>query len=273
MKDVSVNPYGFNRQKLLEEITRTLSADERFTAAWLTGSFGRGEEDLVSDLDLSVVVQKPFDIGLCEREQQVSGGTTAERLELFSHFGLPAVIHENNHNAPAGGTFTFVLYTGSALMVDWTLVPESAARRPEASLLLFDKIGVPRLHSPAPENLEQRLEKITELTAFFWMMTAVTIKYIHRGDGVFVQTWLENLTAIEREVERQIDGRPIIYHHGSWTKPLPMPAEQIQAIRNLAARMEQLGVRAKTPGAKIPAAPKDEIEVLLSLLPGTGPVK
>lgn len=48
--------YAAARDRLLVQIVETLSADPRFTAAWLTGSFGRGTGDDVSDLDLNVVV-------------------------------------------------------------------------------------------------------------------------------------------------------------------------------------------------------------------------
>jgi hypothetical protein len=38
------------RTELLERITRALREDERIVAAWLSGSFGRGEETWLSDL-------------------------------------------------------------------------------------------------------------------------------------------------------------------------------------------------------------------------------
>ncbi len=120
-----MNTYQISRDSLLAEIVTALSNDERFVAAWLTGSLGRDDADALSDLDLNVVAATRHAETLCDRPQQVSAGTTAQRLALISRFGQPAVIHENHHNAPMGGTFTFVLYRDSALMVDWILIPES----------------------------------------------------------------------------------------------------------------------------------------------------
>src|SRR5690349_10340969 len=106
--------YQLSRLTLLSDIIAGLSSDERFIAAWLTGSFGRDAADALSDLDLNVVVARQFVDVLCARPHEVGAGTTKERLALISRFGKPAVIHENHHNAPRGGTFTYVLYTESA---------------------------------------------------------------------------------------------------------------------------------------------------------------
>src|SRR5262249_16057966 len=141
---------------------------------------------------------------LCARQTQVSPVTTPERLELFRKFGEPALIHENNNNAPQGGTFTFVLYSGSALMVDWLLRPEINVERPFQSVLLFDRGNIPVSGRPVPEDLEESQKAVAEQWAFFWMMTAVTIKYIVREDLSFVQEWLEHLHGIARDIERRI---------------------------------------------------------------------
>src|SRR5512143_811598 len=106
MLSSSLNTYRANRDELLARIIHALSNDERFVAAWLTGSFGRNDADALSDLDLTLVVSDAYSGNLCKRNEQVSSQTTAERLDLFSQFGTPAIIHENNHNAPEGGTFT-----------------------------------------------------------------------------------------------------------------------------------------------------------------------
>ncbi len=123
----TLDSYGEQRDAFLTRISETLAMDERFAAGWLTGSYATGEADAVSDIDLSIVVRHPFHEVLCRRLEQVSPHSSSERTSLFSQFGTPALIHENHHNAPDGGTFTFVLYTGSARMVDWTLIPESKA--------------------------------------------------------------------------------------------------------------------------------------------------
>ncbi len=258
--------YVTSRQLLLDKITLALSRDERFIAAWLTGSFSREEEDELSDLDLTVVVADAYSNLLCRRERQVSSSTIPERLALFNQFGQPAVIHENNKNAPEGGTFTFTLYAGSALMVDWTLVPQANVQRPEHSRLLFDKVGILLAHPDVVDDIEKRMERISELCAFFWMMIAITIKYIYRNDGVFVQHWLETLTGLVKEVERLLGGRPASYHRGSWTKMVCSSEEQLRAIRDLCTQMEGAMMQMNGAGGKVSPAPIKEIQTLLSLV-------
>jgi len=45
---------------LIEAIHRTLEADERIEAAWLSGSFGKGEADELSDVDVLLLVREPW---------------------------------------------------------------------------------------------------------------------------------------------------------------------------------------------------------------------
>lgn len=94
----SLNTYRESRDALLSKIVATLSNDERFVAAWLTGSYSRNEADDVSDLDLTLVISDSHSETLCEKVEQVSAQTSPGRFNLFSHFGTPAIIHENNYN-------------------------------------------------------------------------------------------------------------------------------------------------------------------------------
>lgn len=257
--------YRQNREALLVQVVAELSADERFVAAWLTGSYARNEADEVSDLDLQVVVGKAYSDLLCVRQEQVSHRTTEERLALFSQFGPPALIHENNNNAPEGGTFTFVMYSTSALMMDWTLLPQKNAKRPLSSILLFDKANIPVSSSREAEELEQRKRAVAEQWAFFWMMTAITIKYIHRQDGVFVTEWIEHLHALLHEIERQLKGQPRKYTRGSLSKLQPTPEKQIESLRQLIIKMQSLKSKVAEFTGSVPPLPTAEIETLLSL--------
>src|SRR5215211_919457 len=139
----SLQTYTNHRERLLQTIAEKVSTDERFVAAWLTGSFAREEQDALSDIDITLEVDDPYAQVLCSRSKMVSAQTTKERYELFCLFGQPALLHENNHNAPNGGTFTFIAYDQHATMVDWILRPLTGAERPEAARLLFDKAGIP----------------------------------------------------------------------------------------------------------------------------------
>lgn len=257
--------YRNNRDKLLSTLVDTLSTDERFIAAWLTGSFSRNETDCVSDLDLNLVVSNLHSEKLCKKLEQVTHQTTNERLNLFSQFGTPAIIHENNYNAPEGGTFTFILYEKSCLMVDWVLIPQSNALRPSQAHLLFEKVRIPIAPTPQSENYEQRIKQASERAAFFWMMLAVTAKYLIRKDKVFVTQWLEELSKMVKEVERLITGKTWQYIRGSQSVFETTIIGQKHTLVNLGQKMESLQKKLMGMGGQVLPSPMNEIHALLSL--------
>ena len=261
----TLESYRGQRDSLLTKIIETLSKDKRFIAGWLTGSISRNEADSLSDIDLTLVVSDKYSTGLCTRLEQISARTSPERYALFSQFGTPTLLHENNNNAPEGGTFTFVLYEESAVMIDWVLIPQIKAIRPFQSRLLFEKIPIPIASAPEPEDLEQSKKHVAEQWAFLWMMTAVTIKYIHRDDGVFAAEWIEHLHGLIHEIERRLNRQPWSYTRGPLSKLQPTREKQLESIRELCSRAQGLkpGVT-KFTGAE-PAGPSAEIELLLCL--------
>ncbi|MCI0554481.1 MAG: aminoglycoside 6-adenylyltransferase [Anaerolineae bacterium] len=261
----SLKSYREHRDSLLTRISEILSKDERLIAGWLTGSIGRNEEDSLSDIDLSLVVSDEFSTSLCARLEQVSAQTSPDRYLLFSQFGNLALVHENNNNAPEGGTFTFVLYAESAVMIDWVLVPQAKAARPFQSRLLFDKVGIPISPPAEPENLEQSKKSVAEMWAFFWMMTAVTIKYIHRDDGVFAAEWIEHLQGLIYEVERRLKRESWKYTRGSFSKLKSTREKQLESIHELCKRMQALKPKVAEFTESEPLIPLAEIESLLSL--------
>lgn len=260
----ALKQYRESRDGLLSKITEMLSRDERFVAGWLTGSIGRNEEDAVSDIDLTLVVADEESDTLCKRLEQVSAQTTPERLTLFGQFGTPALIHENNNNAPEGGTFTVTLYANSVIIVDWVLIPQSTAKRPGGSKLLFDKAGIPVSALFQPESLEQRKKDVAEQWAFFWMMTAITIKYIVRQDGVFATIWIEHLHSMVSEIERWLNGEPWKYHRGSRSQLQNTPEKQIELLKQLCQRMQELQPKVTEFTGLEPLMPITEIETLFS---------
>jgi hypothetical protein len=266
---MSLEAYRHQRDALLTKITEVLSIDRRFVAAWLTGSLSRNDEDSLSDLDLRLVVSNEFSPGLCSRLEQVSAQTSPERHALFRQFGTPALIHENNNNAPEGGTFTFVLYAESTVMIDWVLVPQGKAIRPIESRLLFEKAFIPVAPPPEPDDLKQSRKEVSQQWAFFWMMTAVTIKYIFRNDGVFAAEWTEHLHQLLREIVRRLDRQPWSYVRSSLSKLQPTREKQLQSIQELCNRMLELKPRVSAFLGWEPLTPTTEIEGLLSLVHDT----
>lgn len=261
--------YQKRRDALLIEIVEKLSNDERFVAAWLTGSLSRNEADFLSDIDLRVVVAHKYSASLCTRLEQVSAQTSPGRYALFSQFGDPALIHENNNNAPEGGTFTFVLYGESGVMIDWVLMPQIKATRPNQSLLLFEKNPIPMAPPPQPEDIEQSRKAVAEQWAFFWMMAAVTIKYIARNDGVFATEWIEHLHRLTQEIERRLERTPSAYIRGSLSKFQTTREKQIESLKELCNRTLELKLKVAEFIGSEPATPTSEIESLFSLVYNT----
>lgn len=262
----SLQKYRESREHLLTRIVETLSNDERVVAAWLSGSYSRNDADAVSDLDLTVVIADQYSQRLCQKLEQVTSQTTTERLEIFRQFGEPAILHENNNNAPEGGTFTFTLYANSSLMVDWILIPHHKASRPLEAHSLFEKSRIPVIPVATPERSEQRAKVASERVAFFWMMLAITAKYLVRRDQVFVTQWLEELSKILQEVERLIAGNPWQYVRESRTVLEPGISAQKQSMLKVGNKMESLLPRLLSMGGNALPSPMPEIQALLDLV-------
>ncbi len=257
--------YAAARQALLDRIVATLSADERFVAGWLVGSFGRGQGDAVSDLDLTLVVTDAQRDALCARPWMVGAGTTARRLAVLQLFGEPAVIHENHHNAPPGGTFTFTLYAGSALMVDWVFVPLSDARRPPQARVLFSQAPIPPLEPASPATQPQRIDLASERVSFFWMMAAVAAKYRARGDLVNFYVTLATLHRLVAEIAALVSGAPGPAPGAPPLEPAAEPAAQAEALRLACRPVLALMPEVERLGGHVPPRPMEPIETLLDL--------
>lgn len=257
--------YATARDELLRAITDFLQNDERFVAAWLGGSFGRGDEDDLSDLDLFVVVADEYSDAVCRRERHVAAGTTDERLAIFSQVGPPVIIHENHNNAPAGGTMTAVIYEGTVQQVDWTLIPQSVAQRPVQSMLLFEQATIPARHPIPVEDEAERLYKLNERHTFFWMMTVPTAKYAMRGDSVYFHILFDMLHRTAEEVERLLNRKPWEYQRGSPAAQSITWQQQISALAGLCVRMQELDPRLREAGVHVTEPPMPTIQRLLDM--------
>lgn len=250
------------RAALLERMVAVLRADERFAAAWLIGSLGRGEEDNYSDVGLVVVVAHPHGAALCARPWRSAGRTTPERLALIRQLGggaAPVVVHDAHVNAPEGGTHTNVTFDDGTHL-DLCLVPLDSALRPVQSRLLFEQ--VPITVEPAPrETLEQRRELAAQRMALFWIMAMSTAKYRRRGWEVPVQSMLVALHEHVETVRRLAAGEPPRFRRYAPTMSLAAtPDAQAVTIRALCDEMEALVPAVEGLGAELLPAPRAQIE-------------
>jgi len=254
------------REALLAHITITLKQDQRFIAAWLAGSYARGEQQWFSDLDLHVVVAEEYSATLCAQPWSAGAKTTPERLALFTQFGEPAVIYEIHANNLLGGTFTYVLYQESAINVDWMLIPQSLAHLEYPALLLFSHAELPVLRAEEPPSREECAERASMQVGFFWMIAASNVQNFLHGDLVQYQTLLRWLEGNIRETRAALKGERTSFTRASRIKLYCTREEQIATLRSLCDEMESLMPQVIALGGYVPASPRTVMEKRLALL-------
>lgn len=255
------------RTELLDRITASLQQDERFVAAWLSGSFGRGEQTWLSDLDLHVVVSSEYSASLCATPWQTGAKTTAERLALFKQFGTPGIVFERtNHASQIDGILTNVVYQESSQSVDWMLIPLASAYLEPSSLLLFDKIGLPQPPVQEPESLEQRIERASTHTGFFWIIACGSARALAANRLLLFYSYLLELEGMLREVEAAVQGKRAQYSKDTAQQIYETAEQRADALRQLCAKMENLMPQVVQLGGYVPASPRAIIEMRLALV-------
>jgi hypothetical protein len=257
--------YARSREDLLEGLINFLINDERFVAAWLTGSLGRNEGDDLSDLDLRVVVADAHAEHLC-RCSSKTGATmsSVERLTLYEQFGQPLVLREAPSIGPTGGCFNHVAYRQTALVVDWVLLPQRIAQIPQQDCrILFEKIVLPRMPLSL-ESLEERVQKASQEVSTFWMMMAIGIKYLLRGNIFEWSHFMVQNAYRLQDVKQRVAGEALTYR-SSHLPSAATQAEQIALIRQLCSEMLSEMSKLIALGGQVPEDPMSIIEVWLSL--------
>jgi hypothetical protein len=226
------------REVLLAHIATTLKQDQRFLAAWLAGSYARGEQQWFSDLDLHVVVADAYS----------------------------AVIYEVHANNQVGGTFTYVLYQESAINVDWMLIPQSLAHQEHPSLLLFSHVALPEPPALEPPSREECAERASLQVGFFWMIAASNVQNFLLGDLVQFHTLLRWLEDSIRETRAALCGEQSHFTKASRIELSCSREKQIATLRSLCAEMESLVPQVIALGGDVPASPRSVVERRLALL-------
>ena len=265
--------YAHNRDALFSRLLTFLQADERFVAAWLTGSFGRGTEDNLSDFDLRIVVADAYVNTLCgcgpDATTYVVNVTSEARLALYKQFGKPLVLREAVSFASdgQGGCFNHVVYRETATTIDWVFIPQASAKIPsEECRLLFDKVGLPMRPPLVAESLEERVAQVSREIGTFWFMTNIAIKYMLRGDTVALYGFLGGTYYMLQEAKRLVAGEPQRYKHGSIKTLATTPQTQVVLIRNMCHEMLEVMEQAAALGAYVPDDPMSVVEVWMSMV-------
>lgn len=232
------------RDALVAQIINLLQADDRIVAAWLFGSLGDDTADNLSDIDLWIAVAD-------EHIEEIS----KSRRENVAMLGNPLLIQEAPQNAPAGGAYTLVLYSGEGgpQQVDWYWQAQSQAHIPLDTRLLFDRVGIPLRQREAPTR-EELAKTVTNQVAFFWAMSNIAAKKIarHQSWGALNMLGLLNYALEETEwlvgLSRERPG----FKDTRTELPPVQPAEQMVSLREMAKRMEGLALYVEEMGGAVP---------------------
>ena len=117
------------RTALVERLRAGLASDDRVEAVWAHGSLGRGDEDVLSDIDLIVTTA-----------EGVEESFVQSLAEVVAQFGPIALANHVPGNAPEGGYFLSVLYDLEPLPIicDWSVWPFGRIR-PADAMVLYER--------------------------------------------------------------------------------------------------------------------------------------
>jgi len=168
-----------DRDALLSSRTESLEADPRVRAAWLWGSFGRGEADDLSDLDPWLIVT-----------DEAAGEIGASLLEFQQTTGSFLTGALSPQFAPPGGGYFSSLNAGrhGLLQMDCYWQPQSAEFEVPEQAVLFNRLNAPYTESPIlvaraeplAADLTPEQERIDNGIGFAWFMLSITAKKLAR---------------------------------------------------------------------------------------------
>jgi hypothetical protein len=208
---------------------------------------GRGEVDEWSDLDLHLTVMDEHLQTLLDEHQA-----------LFAKCGRPVHIWGGAgvlSNSMPNGRFWLVQYAPYMLEIDWNIGPTEGTTRPEASHLIFDRIGIATTPPLLPVDEETRRIEANKELSLFWAMAPIGIKFAGRGytrkatnqvsmlrDSycrLWRALWRPELLQKDayhqnRPLEAELDAR--MPRHG----PIIDPLEALTVIRAFCHEVEQL---------------------------------
>jgi predicted nucleotidyltransferase len=234
------------RADLLTRLVALLERDEHVAAAWLAGSFGRGDADALSDLDVWVVVA----------DEHVPS-TAAARGDYAARLAPPVLLLEAPANAPPGGAYLLAMYAGSAgpQIVDWVWQPLSRARLPRGASLLLSRVQLSTEEPARSPTTKERAALLTHRIAFCWMMLAVIAKHIVRRQPWAVIQQLSMVRGTLDGIHHLLNEQPAAgteFKDRRTDRPPTAPVEQMHAVRALAVELERLSPAVRAFGGEMP---------------------
>ena len=233
-----------DRSALLASLTTSLQSEPRVKAVWFHGSFGRGEADDFSDLDLWVSVANEH--------------ATDASIFLSGHAALAANFIGAKRTfqiaPPSGGFFTTRQEGRRAYLgIDWSWQPQNALTLPADVKLLFKRMepetSSPVLSLPTVVFGKDISESPIEGGLFFaWLMVGVAAKWLVRDLQSDMALMLYPRPALEYAIAElgRHDLLPI-----DWSVP-DAPLDKIARLRGLAQIVARTVEAARMEGYSFP---------------------
>lgn len=247
MSPKSYDAYRGGRDALLRVIQSALDGDRQVAAAWLFGSFGRGEQDDLSDLDVWLVIP----------DGDIEGRVAQRRAEA-ARYGTPLLLLEAPQNAPEGGGYLMAYYEGAVgpYQVDWYWQPRSSAAAPSAVRMLKDVVGLTRdnrdVRFSAGAVDPEHANRTEHIVGFFWAMLHISAKYAARQPDAsrlaLLPQVLAPLSQISERCGEELDQASI----QAWDQA-SLPAK-LAVLRHLGDRMMAFQERLAQQSTETPLA-------------------
>jgi hypothetical protein len=256
---------GTKRDDILQRIIETAGKDDRVVAVWLTGSFGRGEADAWSDLDLHLAI-----------DDACLDAWWRSRDAFYRQIAPPLLIlPERISNAQEDARMQLVSFPGP-VEVDWNIGPVGVATRPSTSRVLFARQDIP-VARPLPLDPDTRRDRLQWATDYFWAMTPIAVKYAGRGATTRAVDQIKLLsTRGLTEVWRGVHASPSLSSPNPRVEPglaaiLPIldpvidSSRCLEAIVSAMSAMVALKPELDAAGVRWPAAMVPQVEALVEV--------
>jgi hypothetical protein len=255
----ALREHAEDRSTILASLTRHILDDHRFRAAWLWGSFGRGDQDDLSDLDLWLAVPDEF-------VAEIGG----RLLDALPSGGELILAGENPNIAPKGGGYFGARFAGRHGMhfldIYWqpllTLdgVPNIASLLkglPGASTALspiFNRINAPMPEitpkpPPRPNEIDAKTAEVQGGIGFTYLMLSIAAKYLARDPESDMKLLLYPKPGFEEAVAR-LECASVV-GDVDWSIP-DSPIGKVALLRHLTSKVGLLSAYANSSGIPIP---------------------
>ncbi len=230
-----------DRDALLASLMASWQSDKRIRAAYLWGSFGRGNADDLSDLDPWLVVtdDAAADFGPVLRQYAEQSGNLITGKSTPQH-------------APPGGGYMSFLHQGrrGLLQVDCYWQPQSLALAEAEYAVLFDRqaetYAGQKYPKIAPPQEAQGLQaEVAHGLHFAWFMFSIAAKHLGRHPDSDMGLMFYPKPGLEEAAARL--GQTELFQPEDWIVP-EQPLEKVDRLRHLVGKTEQLRVIANAQG-------------------------